>query len=92
LGGGKNVVFVHKKCGQSPDLVKIIGKQTINTLKKRPNGNYRLEIIFDRGSEISGHEYICDKCDTPLMEEEIVELLKKIYIPEEQENSYNTAS
>jgi hypothetical protein len=82
------VVFIHKKCGQSSDLVKIIEKQIINTLKKQPNGNYRLEIIFN---EIAGHEYICDKCNTTLAEEEIIEILKKIYIPEEQESSYNKA-
>lgn len=83
------MVFIHKKCGQSPDLVKIIEKQIINTLKKQPNGNYRLEIVFN---EISGHEYICDKCSTTLEEEEIVELLKEIYIPEEYENNYTTTN
>ena len=83
------MVFIHKKCGQSPDLVKIVEKQIINTLKKQPNGDYRLEINFN---EIDGHEYICDKCDTTLEEEEIIEILKKIYIPEEQESSYNEAT
>ena len=83
------MVFIHKKCGQSPDLVKIIEKQVINILKKQPNGSYRLEIIFN---EIAGHEYICDKCNTTLDDEEIVEILKEIYIPEEQETSYNTTS
>ncbi len=89
MSGGKNVVFIHKKCGQSPDLIKIVEKQIINTLKKQPNGHYRLEIVFN---EISGHEYICDKCNTTLDDEEIVEILKEIYIPEEHENSYTTTT
>jgi len=96
LGGGKNVVFIHKKCGQSPDLIKIIEKQIIYTLKKQPNGCYRLEIIFSGNladdNEMAGHEYICDKCNTTLEEEEIVEILKEIHIPEEHENSYTIAS
>jgi hypothetical protein len=90
------VVFIHKKCGQSPDLVTIVEKQIINTLKKQPNGSYRLEIIFAGNlvgdNEIAGHEYICDKCGSPLAKEEIIEILKEIYIPEEQESSYNKAS
>jgi hypothetical protein len=81
--GGKTVVFIHKKCGQSPDLVKVIEKHLINLLRKLPDGAYRLEIIFD---EIDEHEYICDKCNNPLTEEEIVELLKEIHIPEEPES------
>ena len=77
------MVFIHKRCSQSPDFVKVIEKHQINLLRKRIDGLYRLEITFD---EIDEYEYICNKCNSPLTEEEMVELLKKIYIPEENES------
>lgn len=89
MRGGINVVFIHKKCGQSPDLIRVVETHIINLLEKRTDGTYHLEITFNETDE---HEYICDKCNNPLTEAEIIEILKKIYIPEEQESSYNTAS
>lgn len=74
------MVFIHKNCGQSPDLVKVIEKHQINLLRKQSDGAYRLEIVQKYEDE---HEYICDKCNNSLTQEEIVELLKEIYIPKE---------